>query len=231
VGTEIRDATALGTGFRLGARYRASDAVTLGLAFGSEIDLPVRDGELRANLGPGLGKVDYRDLEIDGLAQAAELGAGVAWQVAPDWLVAADLTWLDWSDALGRSTLRASDPDDPRAPPELRSESTSDWSDQGVVAVGTAYRPAPAWTLWAGYNYGRNPIPNDHPSPLLPNIGEHHLTGGAAWQVGERVRAGFALEYLLPNEVDYDNRELPLGQDLRARTSYLALHLGLSLTW
>jgi long-chain fatty acid transport protein len=88
-----------------------------------------------------------------------------------------------------------------------------------------------ASTLWAGYNHGRNPIPNDHLSPLLPSIGEHHLTGGAAWQVGQRVRAGLALEYLLPNEVDYDNAELPLGEDLRARTSYLALHLGLSLTW
>ena len=62
-----------------------------------------------------------------------------------------------------------------------------------------------AVTPSAGYNFGRNPIPNDHLSPLLPSIGEHHLTGGAAWQVGERVRAGFALEYLLPNEVDYGN--------------------------
>ena len=45
------------------------------------------------------------------------------------------------------------------------------------------------------------------------------------------VRAGLALEYLYPNKVDYDNTELPLGQNLRARTSYLALHLGLGLTW
>jgi hypothetical protein len=44
------------------------------------------------------------------------------------------------------------------------------------------------------------------------------------------VRVGLALEYLLPSAVDYDNPELPLGEDLRARTSYLALHLGVSLT-
>jgi long-subunit fatty acid transport protein len=85
--------------------------------------------------------------------------------------------------------------------------------------------------VWAGSNRGRKPIPNDHLSPLLPSIGEHHLTGGAAWQASGRVRAGFALEYLFPNEVDYGNAELPLGGDLRAHTSYLALHLGLSLFW
>ncbi len=95
VGTEIRNATALGTGFRLGVQWRATETVTLGAAFGSKIDLPVRKGTLRANLGPGPGKVDYDDLRIDGLAQAAELGTGVAWQVTPEWLLAADLTWLD----------------------------------------------------------------------------------------------------------------------------------------
>ncbi len=127
--------------------------------------------------------------------------------------------------------MRARDPEDPRAPPEIRVETTQNWRDQWVVALGTAYQPVPAWTLWAGYNYGRNPIPNDHLSPLLMNIGEHHVTGGVGWQATERVRAGLAVEYLFPNDVDSANAELPLGDDLRARTSYVALHLGLSLRW
>ena len=92
VGTEIRNATALGTGFRVGVQFRATETVTFGAAYGSKIDLPVRDGTLRANFGLGKGKVDYDDLKIDGLAQAAEIGAGIAWQVTPTWLMAADLT-------------------------------------------------------------------------------------------------------------------------------------------
>lgn len=231
-GTEIEDASAWGTGYRLGAQFQVSNRLTLGAAYGSKIELPVEDGEFTANFSAaGLGEVEYRDLKIDGLAQAQEFGIGASYQLTPSWLVAADLTWLDWSGALHTSTLRASDPDDPRAPEVLRAESTADWRDQWVVALGTAYRPAESLTLWAGYNYGRNPIPNAHLSPLLANIGQHHLTAGSAWQPRPGLRLGFAVEYQLPNEVDYANDELPFGRDVQARNSYVALHLGLRLGW
>jgi long-chain fatty acid transport protein len=113
----------------------------------------------------------------------------------------------------------------------LLSEATSGWRDQWVVAIGTAYRPTPDWTLWAGYNHGRNPIPNRYLSPLLMNIGQDHLTAGVGLRFASAARLGLAVEYQLPNEVDYDNAALPLGSELRARTSYVALHLGLSLRW
>ena len=58
-------------------------------------------------------------------------------------------------------------------------------------------------------------------------IGEHHFTLGAAWQVRGNLRLGCAIEYLLPNEVTYDNPELPFGPDSKARQSYIGLHLGL----
>lgn len=87
----------------------------------------------------------------------------------------------------------------------------------------------PSVTLWAGYNYGRNPVPNRHLSPLLANIGEHHVTAGLGWRATERLRLGLGLEYQLPNEVSYENEELPFGSDVRARSTYIALHLGLGL--
>jgi long-chain fatty acid transport protein len=98
-----------------------------------------------------------------------------------------------------------------------------------VLALGTAYRPTEPLTLWAGYNYARNPVPSDHVSPLLAPIAEHHITAGAAWQLRENVRLGLAVEYQLPNEVTYENPELPFGADVKARQSYAALHVGLSL--
>jgi len=39
--------------------------------------------------------------------------------------------------------------------------------DQYVVALGAALPLDPVTTLWAGYNYGRNPIPASSLSPLL----------------------------------------------------------------
>jgi long-chain fatty acid transport protein len=189
----------------------------------------LRDGRVDVDQAAlGRGKVRYDGLKLEGLAQAQELGIGVAWQVTPKLLVAADLTWIDWSDALRTTSLRASDPGDPQALPVLRLGSTQDWRDQYVIALGTAYQPGEAVTLWAGYNYGRNPVPDRHLSPLLASIYEHHLTAGAAWQPREDLRLGLAVEYLVPNEVRYDNPELPFGPDAKARVAYAAVHLGLS---
>ena len=208
--------------------WQASDRLSLGAAYGSKVELPVESGRLDVNLSAmGIGKVHYDDLKLKGLAQAQELGIGASFRITPRWLVAADLSWLDWSSALTTTTLRASDPDNSAAPAVLRTTSVLDWRDQYVVAVGTAYRPIEPVTLWAGYNYGRNPIPNGHLSPLLVNIGEHTFTAGGAWQVRDDLRLGCALEYLLPNEVTYDNPDLPFGPDTKARISYVALHLGL----
>jgi long-chain fatty acid transport protein len=229
LGLEVENAQGYGTGLRLGALWRLTDRLTLGAAYGSKVDLPLRDGRVDVDeTALGRGQVRYDGLKLEGLAQAQELGIGVAWQATPKLLLAADLTWLDWSEALQTTSLRASDPDSPGAPPVLRIASTQDWRDQYVIALGTAYQPGEAVTLWAGYNYGRNPVPNRHLGPLLANIYEHHLTAGAAWRPREDVRLGLAVEYLVPNEVTYDNPELPFGQGARARVAYAALHLGLS---
>ena len=226
-GTKIEAGQAIGTGFRLGALWQVSDRLTFGAAYGSKVELPIESGRLDVNMSAqGLGKVQYDDLKLKGLAQAQELGVGASYRITPRWLVAADLAWLNWSDALTTTTLRARDPDNSAAPAVLRTTSVLDWRDQYVVSVGTAYQPIEPVTLWGGYNYGRNPIPNEHLSPLLANIGEHTLTAGAAWRVRDDLRLGCAVEYLVPTEVTYDNPDLPFGPS-KARQSYVALHLGL----
>jgi long-chain fatty acid transport protein len=116
-GSEINNAQAFGQGVRVGALWRIGERVTLGVAGGSQVDLPVEDGRFTVNLTAlGLGKVKYHDLKIKGLAQPAEIGVGIAYEATSRLLIAADVTWLDWSGALGKITLRADQPDDPSRP-------------------------------------------------------------------------------------------------------------------
>ena len=104
-GTKIEAGQALGTGFRLGAMWHLPTG-SFGVAYGSKVELPVESGRLDANLSAaGLGKVRYDDLKLKGLAQAQEIGVGASYQVTPRLLVALDLTWLDWSDALTSTKL------------------------------------------------------------------------------------------------------------------------------
>jgi long-chain fatty acid transport protein len=42
-----------------------------------------------------------------------------------------------------------------------------------------------AITLRAGYNYGKNPVPDQYVNALFPAIVEHHITVGAGYEWAE----------------------------------------------
>jgi long-chain fatty acid transport protein len=179
----------------------------------------------------GLGRVTYRSVHISGLAEPQEAGVGVAAQLTDQLLLAIDLKWLNWSGVLKRSTLSASQPDNAAAPPSLAATSSLNWRDQFVVAFGAAYDLSPETVFWAGYNYGRDPIPAATLSPLLAAIGQHHFTVGLRSHVSESLMLGASLEYLLPIAANSTDTELPLSANLRVSTGYLAFHAGLKWVW
>jgi len=229
-GTRIEGLEAVNAGAKVGAMLRPTQRVTLGVAYTSQVDLDLDGGKLVLNQGPA-GKVTYRDVTLSGASQPQELGVGVALQTSESLLVSAELTWLDWSRAAKRSRLRARDPDGPAATPVIAQDTPLNWRDQYVVALGLAYALDEHTVLRAGYNYGRNPIPAETLSPLLPNIAEHHLTAGAGHQLTEHWRIDAALEYQLPNEVTYTNPDLPFGPDAQEHQEFAAVHVMVSRQW
>jgi long-chain fatty acid transport protein len=177
-GTAIHSASAIRVGTKLGVLYRPTEALSFGLAYSPQVNLPLKGKALDVNLSAlGLGRVTYRDVRLDGLALPQELAGGVAWQATPRTLVALDVKWQDNSRALRAQTLSATSPDDPRAPPTISSASALDWRDQVVIATGLAYEVDESTNLYAGINYGRNPAPAHTLSPLFAGIGELHVTG------------------------------------------------------
>jgi long-chain fatty acid transport protein len=211
-GLHLKDAESADAGLKLGALYKLTERMTFGAAYTTKSDLSLKDGTLVANMtAAGLGKVTYHNARIEGMAQPQQFGVGVALRPAPAWLVAFDLDWINWADAMKSSTLRADSPDNPLAPASIAATSSMNWNDQWVLAIGMAYEPSPDAILRAGYNYGRNPIPNETLNPLLSAIGEHTLTFGAGRRLGSKWRVDAALEWQLKKSVTYDNPELPFG--------------------
>jgi long-chain fatty acid transport protein len=231
-GTTLRDASTFAPGFRLGAQYRMTDRLTLGALYIGETTLNLSGDRFSANeQALGFGQVAYRNVRLTGLAEPQEAGIGAAYRVTERLLLAADIKWLDWSDAIKNSTLTASNPDNPNAPQSVSQTMPLDWRDQYVLALGGAFDLTPQTRLWAGYNYGRNPIPASSANPLLAAIGEHHLTAGVGWRPLDGWMVGAAVEYLVPTEQRAENPNLPLASDVRVSTGYLAIHLGLRREW
>ncbi len=231
-GSTLTGADAASVGVKLGLKYRASDTLTLGFTFANRVDLTLGGGKLKVNYNDiGLGRVTYRDAEVSGLQLPQELALGAARRLGDRWLLSLKWTWLDWSKAFRASTLSASSPDNPAAPPSIRNSAKLDWRDQHVIAVGLAFEATPATTLYAGYNYGANPIPKHTTNPLLAAVTEQHLTLGMTRRMSERWLFSLGVEHDFAKSVTYTNPELPFGINARERNEVTALHLGLGRRW
>jgi long-chain fatty acid transport protein len=231
-GFSLDDMSAIGFTVKLGGLYHLNDWLTLGIAYTTQADLDFDGGELVSNMtAAGAGRVTYRDVTLQGLHTPRELVLGAAFQPTERLLIALDLGWLNWANAVSETTLIARNPDNPSAPPELILTSHPNWRDQYVIAVGGAYDVTPDWVLRMGYNYGRDPT---HPStldPLLAAITEHHLTAGAGYRINTHWRVDGAVEYRVNREVVYTNPDLPFGPDAAEQNESVAVFATISRIW
>jgi long-chain fatty acid transport protein len=229
-GSKIRKMKTVETGWRLGLMYRLSDRVRLGLAYNSEVEIRLEDGELISDQSAaGLGKVRYDDVVASGIDQPQELGTGIAWDVTDRLLIAAEINWLDWSSAVNKSRLQASDPNNPAAP-ALDLVGDLDWRDQYVLSLGLAYeRNRSIWR--AGFNYGRNPVPRANMHPLLSPVARYHLALGAGRRLDNEWRVDGGIAYQFKEETTYTNSALPFGTDTQQEIETLSFHLQFSRIW
>ena len=231
-GTEISSAKGFGYGIRLGLQFRANDNLTLGATYGNKIPLDLKNGRMVANMSAaGLGRVTYRDVNVNGLALPQEVGLGAAFKLSEAWLLSFKVAWLDWSDALTTSTLSANNPDNTAAPTSIKNTSSLNWRDQTVFALGVAYRASDATTWFGGFNYGKNPIPNETTSPLLAAFAERHLTFGVRHKFSATWQFAGGIEYDFAKTVTYNNPEQLFGPGAQESGELIAVHLGVSRRW
>ena len=99
------------------------------------------------------------------------------------------------------------------------------WRDQYVVALGAAYDLNDNTVVRAGYNYGRNPVPDQNLNLLLAPTGVHHLTIGLGRKLENGWRIDGACEWNLENKTTYANPALPFGTDAEGVSELLTFHI------
>ena len=230
-GIRVDGADGLSVNGRVGLQYRPQPTLTLGLSYANATDIKLEDGTLTADFTAlGLGRVKYRQADVEGFALAQELGAGVAWVFRPNWLFAGELTWLNWSDALRDASLVASRPDDPAAPATIAITQQLDHRGQYVIGLGIAYQWDDKTTLRGGLNIGRNPIPPSTLTPTLNLIAHGELDLGFSRKLAGGWEFGGAMQYQPYLSQRYDNPEQPF-QSAKEQYGVLAWTLQLSRSW
>lgn len=186
-GMDVTDLTNMGYAGRFGLQYKVCDAFSLGAVYTSEATLDLKDGQAAVNFGTsGGGIIDYA-AEMQDFAWPQEAEFGIALKPNSDWLIAIDTKWVGWESAMDVVTLEVSDPPTgyPSSPfPDGQGGYTNampfqmKWENQMVYALGIEYSVNEMNTVRAGFNYGKNPVPDDYLSPLFPAIVETHATVG-----------------------------------------------------
>jgi long-chain fatty acid transport protein len=218
-------------GGKLGLMYKPTSSLTLGVAFNNKVDIDL-EGKMQLNFDAlGLGKVTYRNAEAKNIDQPREFGIGAAYQATDRLLLSLELDWINWSDAVTSGIVTAHNPDNAAAPPSIYNEIENGWRDQYVIAVGTAYRLSDKTLIWAGYNYGRNPIPSKNLNPLINSIAVHHLTLGSGHRMHKSWHIDGALEWDMRNEETYTNPSLPFGKNAKTVGELVALHIRITRIW
>jgi len=157
---------------KLGFTYRLADALTVGGVYQSAGNLP--------DLKDGLYKVKGFDMP-------ATVGLGLAWQANDRLMVAADVKDVLWGDSMNTVTIYKNG--------AVVAPFQQDWNNQIVLSLGLAYQFSEALTGRIGYNYGKNPIPDQFVNYLWPAIVEPHYTAGFGYAFSKQSTVNFALSY------------------------------------
>ena len=193
-GFRLMDMHDFGTGIKLGMMYKAGRGLTLAASWNSQVNLDL-EGRMLVDMSPSVWARLNTKCQALNIDQPGEFGVGAALQATDRLLLAIELNWINWSDAVTTGVITGSAPDNAAAPVTLESATDNNWRDQRVFAAGIAYKWNDSTLIRAGYNYCRNPIPDQYLNPLLNTIAKHHLTFGLGYTLDPTWSVDGAFEW------------------------------------
>ena len=205
-----------GVAGKIGAVYKVNERLSVGATYHSQTSL----GDIKTDnatlvmgvsVDPGVFQGaptgSYQDMNIPVTGKIAitdfqwpaMLGGGAAYSPTERIMLALDVKYVFWSSVMKNFTMKftADNTAANGAFAGLAMDATlfQKWENQVVIALGGAVKATNELTLRAGYNYGKNPVPDKYLNALFPAIVENHLTFGAGYKITDAVSGDFSLVY------------------------------------
>lgn len=160
-----------------------------------------------------MGKLDkYKGLfaEQGGMDIPENYGIGLAFKATPKLTVAADVVRIDYSSirSIGNGIANMTVLGNPLG---ADNGPGFGWQDMTVYKVGASYQASKDLTLRAGYNHGKQPIPNGETflNILSPGVVEDHLTLGATWAIDSKSEISVSYMHAFKKTVDGSAGSIP----------------------
>ncbi|MBE0473422.1 DUF5723 family protein [Rhodoferax sp.] len=176
-------AKATGFGASLGMTYKVSPEVMVGASYQSKTALDdMETGNSGASISAIGGFIDHGKITVIDFQMPSVFAVGASWQASPALLLAADVKYIGWADAMESFKMRY---DSSEMGGSVSFVMPQNWKDQTVLNLGMAWKANDALTLRAGLNLADNPIPDAYVNPLFPAIVKNHVTLGLGYKVSQ----------------------------------------------
>ncbi len=183
-----------GYGYNLGLLYKATDYISFGATYRSQIDVDVEGRATFDNVDPNLGLVAFAFRDTDGTADVklpAQATVGIAVTPWQNLVVEVGGRWEDWASTDELKIKLAS--------PVMGQTSDTiprDWKATWSYNIGGQYQINESFNLTAGYLFGKDAVPGSTFDPLVPDTNAHLFTLGGGWTTGAwTITTAFGYEH------------------------------------
>ncbi|MET0327706.1 MAG: outer membrane protein transport protein [Luteimonas sp.] len=201
-----------GFGWLVGAHFRPTDNLSIGVSYRSEIDYELT-GEadwtvptfVRGALSGTPNNVLFNDGGVYAdLTTPSILNIGAAWQVTDALMLSATYAETGWS-SLREVRIQFDNPDPDSVEP-------FEWQDSYFAALGAEYKLNDSWKLRGGVAYDESPTSIEHRTPRLPDANRLFYSVGATWTLSDAFDVNFAYTRIEPRDPKVDTRTAGLGR-------------------
>jgi long-subunit fatty acid transport protein len=226
----------LGWDAQVGIIYRPTPDLQFGVSYQSPCTVvstgdATGDPSTQFGLPQGSLPFHYDATATNTLPQ--QVRAGVSWKFQPQWRAAAQLDWIDWSDAFKTLPLSFSNGNNGTVNGALGRSFTEaiplNWKSEFVYRIGVEYNVTPNLDLRLGYCYGNSPVPVSTLTPLNAAVLENTITAGAGYHWG-RYEVDFAYQYDFPSVQNIGTSGLRSGEYSNSTVEVSAHEFALSAT-
>lgn len=231
-GFRFKGASGIGLNSKLGLQYHVDDDTTIGLTYGRPTSIPLKNGNLRVNFSNlGLGVVRYDNAKLEGFRLPEELALGFAFRPTKPLLVSVQEKWYNWSKALNTLTLTAENPRGAIPAPlqKIVIQSNAGFVDQHVIEIGLAYDYSKDTRIMAGYNYGRQPLPNENVNAIFAPLVTRHIMLGVTHKINPEWELAGGVEMYMPQSATYSSALF--GPEAKEHVYTEILHFSASRRW
>lgn len=224
IGFQIEEKSASGTGFNLGAFFRPSEKVDLGIAYRSKIDMKAEDGNTHwtdVPSGVGGNMPFSADRFNAALPLVSEFSVGLSYRPISKLMLAAEVAVSGW----GKYRSLDIELVNSQTGESVDSKSTKNFKDRAIYKIGAEYEVSEMFSLRGGYYFDEYVTPDEHWSPETPDISRHGFNIGAGVNFGN-FNVDVMGQYVLGVERSFNNPEIGLSGN--ANLNAFTFGLGLS---